>query len=104
MMKEQVNHPSHYQKNGKECIDEMIETYGIVATICFCIINEFKYNWRAGEKEGNSWSQDIGKGKWYLDFATKAYCNCTWFQKFRIKYFHRTVFKVIRDRLDKIEN
>ena len=80
----------------------MVETYGIVATICFCIINEFKYSWRAGEKEGNSWAQDQRKGRWYLDFASKAYLGCTRFQKLRIRIFHRTVYKVIRDRLDKM--
>lgn len=60
-----VNHPSHYQKDGKECIDVMIEVYGVDAVINFCECNQFKYEWRAGLKEGNSKEQDLAKAEWY---------------------------------------
>lgn len=68
-MKEQVNHPAHYQKNGKECIDVMVERFGFTATIHFCELNTFKYEWRAGEKEGNSKEQDLKKAEWYRNKA-----------------------------------
>lgn len=64
-MSEQVNHPAHYQKGGRECIDVMIEKYGVEAVINFCECNEFKYEWRAGLKEGNSAETDRAKADWY---------------------------------------
>ena len=71
-MSEQVNHPSHYQKAGrKECIVEMEEKYGIPATIGFCLMNAYKYLYRAGDKADNSYEQDRNKAKWYFDYANK---------------------------------
>lgn len=64
-MSDQINHPSHYLKNGRECIDVMIEKFGTEAVINFCECNEFKYLWRAGLKEGNSAEQDRAKAEWY---------------------------------------
>lgn len=64
-MSDQVNHPSHYLKNGMECIDVMIEKFGTEAVINFCECNEFKYLWRAGLKEGNSAETDRAKAAWY---------------------------------------
>ena len=49
--KEQVNHPAHYQKNGKECIEVMEEKFGPKPVNWFCILNAFKYKWRDGNKE-----------------------------------------------------
>ena len=68
-MSEQVNHPAHYLKGGRECIDVMVEKFGTRAVIDFCICNQFKYEWRAGLKEGNSKDQDLAKAKWYKDKA-----------------------------------
>lgn len=64
-MSEQINHPAHYLKNGRECIDVMIEKFGTEAVINFCECNEFKYLWRAGLKEGNSAETDRAKAAWY---------------------------------------
>lgn len=69
--KEQVNHPAHYQKNGKECIEVMEEEFGPKAVYWFCRLNAFKYNWRAGFKDGNSEKQDLAKAKWYTNYADK---------------------------------
>lgn len=66
-----VNHPAHYQKNGKECIEVMEEQFGPRAVYWFCVLNAFKYQWRAGSKEGNSFEQDKAKAKWYTDYADK---------------------------------
>ena len=71
-MTEQVNHPSHYQKNGrKECIVEMEEKYGAEMTAVFCLMNAYKYIYRAGEKDVNSEMQDNLKAKWCFDYANK---------------------------------
>lgn len=70
-MLEQVNHPAHYQNNGKECIDFMVEKYGLHATINFCILNAFKYIFRCGKKEGNTDYQELNKAEWYLNWADK---------------------------------
>lgn len=70
-MSEQVNHPAHYQKNGRECIDVMIEEFGVQAVINFCECNCFKYEWRAGEKAGNPKEQDLAKAMWYKNKANE---------------------------------
>ena len=61
--KDMVNHPSHYEGNGIECIDAMEAAYGTQAVIDFCRCNAFKYQWRAGKK--GSLSEDINKAQWY---------------------------------------
>lgn len=63
--KEKVNHPAHYQKDGKECIDVMLEDFGKDAVVAFCKLNAFKYRWRAGMKEGNTAETDEAKAQWY---------------------------------------
>lgn len=65
---DKVNHPSHYQKGGKECIQVMLETFGIQAVINFCELNAFKYEWRAGMKQGESTSDDLNKAEWYRNY------------------------------------
>lgn len=71
-MSEQVNHPSHYCKAGrKECIVEMEEKYGIPATVGFCLMNAYKYLYRAGDKADNSYEQDRNKAQWYFDYTNK---------------------------------
>ena len=71
LKQEQVNHPAHYQKNGKECIVAMEEEFGPYAVYYFCKLNAFKYRWRAGLKDGNSSEQDNKKAEWYENYATK---------------------------------
>jgi len=57
-----VQHPSHYQ--GKyECIEEMIELFGINAVISFCKCNVYKYRFRATNKNGQ---EDIEKAENYM--------------------------------------
>ena len=71
-MKEQVEHPKHYKKEGrKECIEEMVEKFGESAVYIWCALNHYKYNYRKGDKEGNSEEQDTKKGEWYINFAKK---------------------------------
>lgn len=62
--KEMVNHPSHYCRPGrKECIDEMIDLYGIEATEQWCRMTAYKYHYRMGLKDDPA--QEIGKAEWY---------------------------------------
>ena len=60
-----VDHPSYYNRGGKECIDEMIDRFGIPGVICFCLCNEYKYNYRAGFKPTASAEEDSAKAMWY---------------------------------------
>lgn len=53
-----VNHPSHYETNGIECIDAMIAAQGADAVQDFCVCNAFKYIWRHKHKNG---AEDIKK-------------------------------------------
>nr|DAM84022.1 MAG TPA: nucelotide kinase [Bacteriophage sp.] len=59
-----VNHPQHYCTGKYECIDVMLEIFGIEAVKTFCLLNAFKYNYRSGRKNG---LEDIQKAKWYID-------------------------------------
>lgn len=69
-MREQVNHPSHYNKPGrKECIVEMEEKYGPEYTAIFCLTSAYKYLYREGDKDGNPMEQDRNKAKWYFSYA-----------------------------------
>lgn len=58
-----INHPSHYETNGVECIDAMEAAQGVSAVQDFCICNAFKYIWRCKHKNG---AEDIRKAVWYL--------------------------------------
>lgn len=59
-----VNHPKHYNIPGrKECIEEMIEKFGVIAVRHFCLLNAYKYNYRHELKGGE---EDIAKAEWYM--------------------------------------
>nr|DAI23674.1 MAG TPA: nucelotide kinase [Caudoviricetes sp.] len=60
-----VNHPSHYNlPDRKECIDEMIDIYGLKDVAKWCEITAYKYKYRAGHKD--SLTQDVlQKAIWY---------------------------------------
>ena len=64
-MSEQVNHPSHYQGNGIECIDAMEAAFGKTEVASFCKLNAFKYVWRSLNK--GKCIEDIEKAIWYLN-------------------------------------
>lgn len=65
----EINHPSHYNIPGKkECIVEMREKYGDLMTAIFCLMNAYKYNYRAGEKVGELVTDDLSKMQWYIKY------------------------------------
>ena len=62
-MSDPVNHPAHYETGKYQCIDVMIEVFGVEAVAGFCKCNAFKYLWRTDRKGGR---EDIEKAVWYL--------------------------------------
>lgn len=67
-----VNHPDHYNLPGKkECIEQMIDDFGSVATSIFDLLSAYKYLYRAGNKPDNSYTQDIQKVDWYVDHVER---------------------------------
>lgn len=61
-----VKHPSHYIRNGLECIDAIkAAVEGLNGFEGYCIGNVIKYSWRWKEKNG---VEDIRKAKQYLEF------------------------------------
>ena len=62
-MKDNVNHPKHYETGKFECIDVMVETQGVEAVKDFCLCNAFKYIYRTRRKNG---LEDVKKAIWYL--------------------------------------
>ena len=57
-----INHPKHYTSGAHECIDVMVEMFGIDVVIAFCKCNIFKYRFRADKKNGE---EEIKKAEWY---------------------------------------
>lgn len=61
---EEINHPDRYAGGKFECIEVMVDVFGADAVKHFCILNAFKYIWRAEKKNG---VEDIKKAVWYLN-------------------------------------
>lgn len=60
-----VSHPEHYNLPGrKECFDEMIENFGVEVFRNFCLLNVYKYHYRADFKNGE---EDRKKAENYAD-------------------------------------
>lgn len=60
-----VDHPSHYNHGQYECINEMIELFGVEAVIGFCKCNNYKYKSRAPFKHEDN-KEDLEKADWYM--------------------------------------
>lgn len=56
--------PKHYKTSKYECIDVMIDIFGVEAVKTFCKLNAFKYIWRTDNKNG---VEDIEKAQAYID-------------------------------------
>lgn len=60
-----VNHPSHYNQGGIECIDAIkAATANLTGEEAFCTGNALKYLWRWKEKNG---IEDLDKAIWYIN-------------------------------------
>lgn len=67
-MNDMINHPDHYNKIGhKECIEEMIDLYGVTQVCIWCKLTAYKYRYRHGLKPDNPDDQDLAKEQWYLN-------------------------------------
>ena len=65
VVKDNVNHPSHYTQGAIECIDAIKEaTKGLFGIEAVCTGNIIKYVWRWKFKNG---VEDLRKARWYLD-------------------------------------
>ncbi len=59
-----VNHPAHYcRDDAMECIDEMVLVFGKTAVSHYCLLNVWKYRYRAADKNG---LEDLKKSDWYM--------------------------------------
>ena len=66
-MKENINHPDHYNSGKFETID-IIDSAGHAEG--FCLGNALKYLMRARHKE--NYLEDLKKARWYLDYWIKV--------------------------------
>lgn len=62
VLKNNVNHPSHYNQ-GKIEVIEVIEDQ----ELGFHLGNAIKYILRAGKKDPSKTLEDLNKAKWYID-------------------------------------
>ena len=65
-VKDNVNHPSHYETGKFECIEVMREALGEDVVKGFCLGNAFKYLYRCNHTHQNP-LEDVRKAIWYLD-------------------------------------
>lgn len=63
--KDPVNHPAHYETGKFECIEVMIEVFGVEAVQNFCLCNAFKYLYRCDRKGKKL--EDIKKSQFYVN-------------------------------------
>ena len=64
-MSNNVDHPSHYNNGGIECIDAIESaTEGLTGIEAFCTGNAIKYLWRWKHKNG---VEDLDKAIWYIN-------------------------------------
>lgn len=96
-MEQLVNHPRHYNLDGKkECIEEMQEQFGVIPTIMFAVLNAYKYNYRKGYKDNTD--LDVKKSEWYLKFAVKTLMHNS-FSRRIIKFLFPNIYDYIKNSL-----
>ena len=59
-----VNEPPHYKQHVMQCIDEMVEVFGVEAVKAYCKCAAWKYRYRAPYK--GKFEEDNAKADWYL--------------------------------------
>ena len=60
-----VNEPPHYKQHAMECIDEIVEVFGVEAAKSYCKCAAWKYRYRAPYK--GKFEEDNAKADWYLE-------------------------------------
>ena len=85
-----VNHPSHYNlPDRKECIDEMIDIYGLKDMAKWCEITAYKYKYRAGHASSfTNFVQDMHEATLYMNKACELKSKRRWekFSKIADRY------------------
>lgn len=78
----------HYYTKGKhkECILEMQDLTDIYTVCDFCLMNMYKYSYRAGLKTKNK-ETDLDKIVWYKEYAHNLIIQMSFFK--RKKYLHK---------------
>ena len=72
-MSNNVDHPSHYNNGGIECIDAIESaTEGLTGIEAFCTGNAIKYLWRWKHKNG---VEDLDKAIWYINKLKEVKSN-----------------------------
>lgn len=87
---EMVNHPSHYNlPDRKECIDEMIDIYGLKDVAKWCEITAYRCKYRARHASSlTNFVQGMHEAAWYTDKARELKSKRRWkiFSKFVDKF------------------
>ena len=65
----------------------MEEIYGKISVYFFCILNSYKYTFRAGSKDNNPAEQDCKKSEWYINYSKNLYN--------RMNYLERLIIKIL---------
>lgn len=74
-VKDNVNHPPHYETGKFESIEVMEEVFGRDSVKDFCLCNAFKYLYRC-QKKHETPVEDVEKAVWYLNRYLQ-YCYTT---------------------------
>lgn len=77
---EMVNHPSHYNlPNRKECIDEMIDIYGLKDVAKWCEITAYRCKYHARHASSfTNFVQGMHEAAWYTDKARELKSKRRW--------------------------
>lgn len=75
-----VNHPSHYNlPDRKECIDEMIDIYGLKDVAKWCEITAYRCKYRARRASSfTNFVQGMHEAAWYTDKARELKSKRRW--------------------------
>lgn len=86
-----MTHQKYYTKEKhKECIEEMEEITDIYTVCDFCLMNMYKYSYRAGLKTKNK-DIDLDKISWYSEYACKCIDKMNVFKKYIYKKKYNSV-------------
>lgn len=74
-VKKLTSHPSYYNKEGrKECIDEMVDIFGLYNTIQWALMTCYKYRYRLGAKDNEE--MELAKIQWYENWIREQVGIC----------------------------
>lgn len=90
----------HYYTKGKhrECIEEMRDLTDVYTVCDFCLMNMYKYSYRAGLKTKNKES-DLDKITWYKEYACKCIDEMSLFKMWIYRRKYKRVCQACNDVL-----